>query len=76
MLETGEEISKMMNLVKQGIVLNDAKEIFIGDLTPERSFRDAHCNVWTRSEVTEMMIVPHACRPASHKNRVGCKHGA
>ena len=28
------------------------------------------------SEVTEVTIVPHACRPRSNKNRIECKHGA
>ena len=49
MLETGGEISKMMNLLQQRIVLNDAKKIFIGDLTPLLSFRNAHHDAWARS---------------------------
>ena len=47
MLKTGEEISKMMNLVLQGIVLNDANKIFIGDLTPEGPSGSARRNVWS-----------------------------
>ena len=46
MLETGEGISKMMNVVLQGIVLNDAKKFFIGDLTQEGPSGSARCNVW------------------------------
>ena len=50
MLETGEEMSEMTNLVLQGIVLNDAKKIFIGDLTQEGPSGSARCNVGPSAE--------------------------
>ena len=46
MLRTGEEISKMMNLVQQGIVLSDAKKFLVGDLNQEGPSGSACCNVW------------------------------
>ena len=46
MLETGEEIAKMMNLLQQEIVLPDAKKVFVGDLNQKGPSGSACCNVW------------------------------
>ena len=46
MFEGGEEISKMMNLVSQGIVQSDAWKTFIGDVMQEGPSGSAQRACW------------------------------
>ena len=50
MPETGEEISKMMNLNKQEMVVMDARTVFIGDLTQEGPTGTGRCVVWSNAK--------------------------
>ena len=50
MFEGGEEISKMMNLVSQGIVQSDAWKTFIGDVTQDGPSGSAQRSCWASAD--------------------------
>ena len=50
MPEGGEELSKMMNLLQQGIITADAFNIFIGDLTQEGPSGNTQVSCWSSAD--------------------------